>query len=407
MTCARDVANPGSRLKTHGRAAYQLTSAAGSYQASWSLSAASGGSGGAMLALKAAAGGGGAPAAPSLLLSESDATDFVSGSQVFYRQGASGSFTVTATSAGASSVQFPVVFGGDGPNDTTSPFAQTYAWPGTLTGSGSYQVTASNGAGTSPASLFTVTPDAAAPSTAVSCNGAACANPYAAPVTVTLTPSDGGGSGVASTYYTTDGSDPTTSGTRTLYSAPFQVAATSTVKFYSTDSVGNQENVQTLQITINGGGGGTFPFTSAADSYVDSSLPTKNYGTSTAIRVDGSPMVRTYLTFTLTGVSGTVTNATLRVFANSAQSVGYDVYSVSDTSWTEAGLTWNNAPTLAATKTGSSGAVAAGTWTTVNVTALVSGNGTISVALVTTSTTALSMSSKEGANAPQLVVTTS
>ena len=42
----------------HGRVAYAVTSAAGSYGVAWSLSAASGGSGGAILALKAAAGGG-------------------------------------------------------------------------------------------------------------------------------------------------------------------------------------------------------------------------------------------------------------------------------------------------------------------------------------------------------------
>jgi len=38
----------------HGRAAYQITSATGSFQASWTLSAVSGGNGGAILALKAA-----------------------------------------------------------------------------------------------------------------------------------------------------------------------------------------------------------------------------------------------------------------------------------------------------------------------------------------------------------------
>jgi hypothetical protein len=43
-----------SSTTVHGRAAYQLTSAAGSYQAAWTLSLASGGSGGAILALKAA-----------------------------------------------------------------------------------------------------------------------------------------------------------------------------------------------------------------------------------------------------------------------------------------------------------------------------------------------------------------
>ena len=126
-------------------------------------------------------------------------------------------------------------------------------------------------------------------------------------------------------------------------------------------------------------------------------------------RVDGSPIVRTYLKFNVNGIAGTVTNVTLRVFANSALNAGYDVFSVSDTSWIESGtggITFNNAPPLAATKTGSSGPISAGTWTSVNVTALISGNGTISIALTTTSSTALSMQSRTGANPPQLVITT-
>ena len=152
----------------------------------------------------------------------------------------------------------------------------------------------------------------------------------------------------------------------------------------------------------------TATFTPVADSYVDSSQAGINFGTSNIIRVDASPTVRTYLKFNVNGVPGTATQATLRVFANSALNTGYDVFAVSDTSWIESGtggITYTNAPPLAATKTGSSGPVSAGTWTTVNVTALISGNGTISIALTTTSSTALSMQSRTGANPPQLIVT--
>ena len=150
----------------------------------------------------------------------------------------------------------------------------------------------------------------------------------------------------------------------------------------------------------------TATFTPGADAYVGSDSATTNRGTSTSIRVDGSPTVRSYLKFSLNGLSGAVTRATLRVYANSRQSTGYDVFSVPDTSWTELGITFNNAPALAGTKTGSSGRITAGTWTTVDVTPLVTGNGTFSIALTTTSSTAVNLSSREGANPPQLVVTT-
>jgi hypothetical protein len=141
-----------------------------------------------------------------------------------------------------------------------------------------------------------------------------------------------------------------------------------------------------------------------ADSYTDSSAPTTNHGTATTLRVDGSPVVRSFLRFTVAGVSGTVTTATLRVWANSAQSTGYDAYSVADNTWGETTITDANAPPFGA-KLGSSGAVATGTWTSINVTSAVTGNGTFSFGLSTTNSTALSLASREaGANAPQLVV---
>jgi hypothetical protein len=65
-------------------------------------------------------------------------------------------------------------------------------------------------------------------------------------VQVTLSCSDGSGSGCATTYYTTDNSDPTTSGTRQTYTVPFTLSGTATypIKYYSVDNVGNQESTQ-------------------------------------------------------------------------------------------------------------------------------------------------------------------
>ena len=75
-----------------------------------------------------------------------------------------------------------------------------------------------------------LTVDATEPASTISCNNAACAGPYNAAVTVRLSADDGSGSGVAQIRYTTDGSTPTaTSGT--VYTAPFTLAATTTVKY--------------------------------------------------------------------------------------------------------------------------------------------------------------------------------
>lgn len=144
--------------------------------------------------------------------------------------------------------------------------------------------------------------------------------------------------------------------------------------------------------------------TPTADSYVDASQPNLNFGTSTQLRVDGSPVLTAYLRFDLSGLNGPVSSAQLRVFAASAQTVGYTVQAVADASWIETGITASNAPPAGATL-GASGPIAAGTWTAVDVTNAVTA-GTASFQLATTNGTAISLSSRTGANPPQLVITT-
>jgi acid phosphatase type 7 len=153
------------------------------------------------------------------------------------------------------------------------------------------------------------------------------------------------------------------------------------------------------------GSPGSATVTPAADSYVDVSSPASNFGKQTQVRFDGSPVVRTYLRFSVTGVTGTVTSAVLRVYANTGQTTGYDLYPVANNTWGETTITDANAPPFGATKLGSSGKFGAGTWTSVPVTAVVAGNGTYSFGLSTTNSTAVSLSSREGANPPQLVIT--
>jgi len=150
----------------------------------------------------------------------------------------------------------------------------------------------------------------------------------------------------------------------------------------------------------------TVTFTPVADAYVQADAPSTNYGTATTLKVDGSPFVNSYLRFTVGGLTGTVTKATLRIWANSNQTTGYDVFAVADTTWGETTITYSNAPPFGA-KAGSSGKVTTGTWTSVDVTSLITGNGAFSLALSTTNTTNLSLASHEsGANSPQLVVVT-
>ena len=151
----------------------------------------------------------------------------------------------------------------------------------------------------------------------------------------------------------------------------------------------------------------TITLNSTADSYVVSSSPTSNFGSSKTLLVDNSPIDHSYLQFNVTGLKKAPSKVTLQIFANSTSSAGFDVYSVANTSWTETGITYSNAPAFAASKTGSSGAIkTSGAFYSVDVTSLVKGNATVSFGLATTGSTAINMSSREsGANAPRLVIT--
>jgi hypothetical protein len=148
-------------------------------------------------------------------------------------------------------------------------------------------------------------------------------------------------------------------------------------------------------------------FTPVADSYVDESNKGKNFGTTTALNLDNSPVLRAYLRFNVQNVSGTVTQASLRLYSRSSSSVGFSARSVADNSWGEKTISYRNAPGFSGTISGSSGSFASGRWVSIDVTPLVRGNGLVSFALTTTTATAMALASREyGASfAPQLVVT--
>ncbi|MBZ0157892.1 MAG: chitobiase/beta-hexosaminidase C-terminal domain-containing protein, partial [Alphaproteobacteria bacterium] len=69
---------------------------------------------------------------------------------------------------------------------------------------------------------------------------------YSTPQSVTLTCSDGTGSGCAQIYYTTDGSTPTTNSS--IYSSPINIATNTTLKFVARDLAGNPDPIRTEHI---------------------------------------------------------------------------------------------------------------------------------------------------------------
>src|SRR5204862_4950512 len=87
--------------------------------------------------------------------------------------------------------------------------------------------------------------------------------------------------------------------------------------------------------------------TPTADSYVRSDQPSANFGTSVHLFAEtGSPARHAYLRFDPQVPAGdVVTKATLRIFSLAA--AGGDsvaLHGVADDTWSETGITWDNAP---------------------------------------------------------------
>ncbi|HSJ86947.1 MAG TPA: DNRLRE domain-containing protein, partial [Anaerolineales bacterium] len=143
-----------------------------------------------------------------------------------------------------------------------------------------------------------------------------------------------------------------------------------------------------------------------ADSRVREASPNANFGADTVLNVDGDAgsHVQSYIRFTVTGISGTVSNAQLRIYVTDGTYDGPMLFSTSNT-WTETGITWNNRPAGTSGALGDKGKLDVNTWADYDVTSVIRGNGTYSFVLTTYGTDLLGLSSREGNAAPQLVVT--
>jgi acid phosphatase type 7 len=150
-------------------------------------------------------------------------------------------------------------------------------------------------------------------------------------------------------------------------------------------------------------------FTPTGDTYVQSDVPTTNFGSAPQVVVDNSPIRNVLIKFTVSGV-GTrqVVSAKLRLYCEDPSGVGGAFYKVADNSWNEGTVTWNNAPAADPNSFATLGAVVAGNWYEVDVSSLVTGDGTFGLKMVSTSGDGAYYASKEGTAgfAPQLVLVT-
>jgi hypothetical protein len=145
----------------------------------------------------------------------------------------------------------------------------------------------------------------------------------------------------------------------------------------------------------------------SADSYVSSAAPSSNFGNSTTVLSDGSDggaIYHAYVRFSIGNV-GTINSATLRLFFTNGSPGPYTVRRVSNTSWSETGITWNNKPAADGVVVATLNSVTGNAWRDIDITSIAAPNTTITLAILPGSNDGIDFNSRTaGSNQPQVVI---
>ncbi len=151
----------------------------------------------------------------------------------------------------------------------------------------------------------------------------------------------------------------------------------------------------------------TLTFAPDADASIYSGSPSQNYGSSSKLETDNSPIKHFLIRFTVSGVGAAqVTNAKLRLSCVDPSPKGGDVSLAASTPWTESTVTWNTAPAAGATVS-SLGSVVAGNTYQFDLSSVIHGDGTYTLRVTSTAADGADYASREAAisSRPQLVLT--
>jgi len=235
---------------------------------------------------------------------------------------------------------------------------------------------------------FTYSPSSPSPATAVSFTGTATGG--TGPYTFNWNFGDGGlATGATATH-------------------SYSSAGRYTVTLTTTDSKTTTATSSQI-VSVGAQNQTTYRFNPTDDTYVEQDTPTTNYGASTEITTDTSPIKDILIKFNVQ-VTGQITSATLRLYQIDTSDKGGNFHTA-PASWTESNATWNNAPPADPAIFYSLGPVTTNIWYNVSMTSLVTGNGVVSLRVTSSSPTGdgSHFASKEnsgGAFAPQLMITT-
>jgi hypothetical protein len=157
--------------------------------------------------------------------------------------------------------------------------------------------------------------------------------------------------------------------------------------------------------------GGTFSFSPSADTYVSQDSPTTAYGGTSSFSIVASPSAKqAFICFTVSGLpnGAVVGSAKLRLFVSNDSTSGGIFNRISTTGWGE-NITWNSKPAIDGPVVATLGAVALNTFIYVDLTGVITGNGTynFAISLPSANSNTLGYASREAstvANRPTLTI---
>lgn len=141
-----------------------------------------------------------------------------------------------------------------------------------------------------------------------------------------------------------------------------------------------------------------------ADAFVSQASRTQNFGHARQLKIDSSPIFRTYVTFDVDLSSDDVQRVSLLLYGMTRSQVGYQIRLIRER-WRERRITFANAPGLPLAFI-ASGPVRPRAWKVVDVTSLVAGEERgVSFVLTTNSPKVAKFGSREtGLHGPRLIV---
>ncbi|MGO4183788.1 DNRLRE domain-containing protein [Paenibacillus sp. TAF43_2] len=179
------------------------------------------------------------------------------------------------------------------------------------------------------------------------------------------------------------------------------------------DAAGNTSapsNIASATTQAGGGGGTNIILSPSDDSYVHESNGAKNYGDAASmyVKTDASQTRYSLLKFNLSSITGTVTNAKLRVYGSASATTTLMASQTTD-SWTEAAVTWANKPPIG-TAVGSVVMSTTAAYYEIDVTAYVlaqaAGDALVSFVLSESAGKYTTLNTSENSsNKPELIVT--